>query len=165
MIKPFSTKHLAIASVALFMTAASSGQALADRAYCEDYAHDVASSRADGGSTVGGALVGGSIGAGIGAIVGGNKGAGVGALIGGSTGAIAGADRRNRKYARVYDRAFARCMERARNTGYRREAPRRRAAPEPWTEDWYDYCARKYRSFNPDTGEYLAYSGEYRLCR
>ncbi|MGI9412434.1 MAG: BA14K family protein [Hyphomicrobiales bacterium] len=164
MIKPFSRKHLAVASLALFMTAAGMGQAFAQRAYCEEYAHDVASSRSNDGSTVGGALVGGSVGAGIGAIVGGRKGAGIGALIGGSTGAIAGADRRNRRYAANYDRAYARCMNRARNTGAR-PAARRGPAPEPWTEEWYQYCSAKYRSFNPDTGEYLAYSGQYKVCR
>jgi hypothetical protein len=26
-------------------------------------------------------------------------------------------------------------------------------------------CSRKYRSFNPRTGRYLAYSGRYRRCR
>lgn len=41
----------------------------------------------------------------------------------------------------------------------------RSGAPEPWTDDWYAYCASKYRSFNPRTGRYLAYSGRYRLCR
>lgn len=35
----------------------------------------------------------------------------------------------------------------------------------PWTPEWYSYCAAKYRSFNPDTGYYLAYSGRYRFCR
>ncbi|WP_417768153.1 BA14K family protein [Stappia sp.] len=35
----------------------------------------------------------------------------------------------------------------------------------PWTPGWYSYCARKYRSFNPDTGYFLAYSGRYRFCR
>ncbi|MBL6431218.1 MAG: BA14K family protein [Alphaproteobacteria bacterium] len=45
-------------------------------------------------------------------------------------------------------------------------APRRvyRGAPA-WSPEWYAYCARKYRSFNPRTGYYLAYSGRYRFCR
>ncbi|QPC45211.1 BA14K family protein [Kaustia mangrovi] len=37
--------------------------------------------------------------------------------------------------------------------------------PEPWTPEWYRYCADKYRSFNPETGKYLAYSGQYRFCQ
>ncbi|WP_244318536.1 BA14K family protein [Roseibium hamelinense] len=52
-------------------------------------------------------------------------------------------------------------------------APRRRyVAPapvyyraQPWTPAWYQYCSAKYRSFNPRTGYYLAYSGQYRFCR
>lgn len=30
---------------------------------------------------------------------------------------------------------------------------------------WLDYCRSKYRSFNPATGMYRTYSGEYRPCR
>lgn len=45
---------------------------------------------------------------------------------------------------------------------YYRQAPTRYQA---WTPQWYAYCARKYRSFNPNTGYFLAYSGQYRFCR
>jgi hypothetical protein len=38
------------------------------------------------------------------------------------------------------------------------------AAPTPYTPQWYAYCEAKYRSFNPETGMYLAYSGTYRMC-
>ena len=27
--------------------------------------------------------------------------------------------------------------------------------PEPWTPDWYTYCAQRYRSFNPHTGYFI----------
>jgi hypothetical protein len=37
--------------------------------------------------------------------------------------------------------------------------------PAPWSPAWYNYCSRKYRSFNPNTGYFLAYSGQYRFCR
>ncbi|PTW61600.1 BA14K-like protein [Breoghania corrubedonensis] len=40
-----------------------------------------------------------------------------------------------------------------------------RGRPAPGTPDWYAYCASKYKSFNPRTGRYLAYSGKYRRCR
>jgi hypothetical protein len=30
--------------------------------------------------------------------------------------------------------------------------------------EWNAYCAAKYRSFDPATGMYLAYSGTYRMC-
>jgi len=37
--------------------------------------------------------------------------------------------------------------------------------PAPWSPAWYNYCSRKYRSFNPNTGHFLAYSGHYKFCR
>jgi len=37
--------------------------------------------------------------------------------------------------------------------------------PAPWSPAWYRYCRSKYRSFNPNTGYFLAYSGKYRFCR
>ncbi|MEL7527865.1 MAG: BA14K family protein [Pseudomonadota bacterium] len=37
--------------------------------------------------------------------------------------------------------------------------------PAPWTPAWYNYCHAKYRSFNPNTGYFLAYSGQYKFCR
>jgi hypothetical protein len=37
-------------------------------------------------------------------------------------------------------------------------------APAQFTPEWYAYCEAKYRSFNPETGMYLAYSGTYRMC-
>ncbi len=44
-------------------------------------------------------------------------------------------------------------------------APSVSYAPEPWTPDWYAYCASKYRSFDVNTGMYLTYRGEWRYCR
>ncbi|PVB59444.1 BA14K family protein [Labrenzia sp. 011] len=37
--------------------------------------------------------------------------------------------------------------------------------PAPWSPAWYDYCSSKYRSFNPNTGYFLAYSGQHKFCR
>lgn len=37
--------------------------------------------------------------------------------------------------------------------------------PEPWTREWYSYCTTKYRSFDPQTGYYVTYSGTTQLCR
>jgi hypothetical protein len=39
------------------------------------------------------------------------------------------------------------------------------AAPARGSSEWYSYCAAKYRSFDPATGTYLAFSGERRMCR
>lgn len=36
---------------------------------------------------------------------------------------------------------------------------------QPWTPAWYSYCSQRYRSFNPQTGYFLAYSGQYTFCR
>ena len=38
-------------------------------------------------------------------------------------------------------------------------------APAPWTPEWYSYCARKYRSFDPRSGTYLGYDGYRHLCQ
>ncbi len=46
-----------------------------------------------------------------------------------------------------------------------RNAPSYRARPEPWSDAWYDYCFRRYRSFNPETGYFKSYSGRYIFCR
>ena len=36
---------------------------------------------------------------------------------------------------------------------------------QPWTPEWYAYCRGKYRSFDPGTGYYLGYDGQYHFCR
>lgn len=38
------------------------------------------------------------------------------------------------------------------------------AAPAAWTPSWYTYCKTKYRSFNPHTGRYMTYSGNWQVC-
>ena len=35
---------------------------------------------------------------------------------------------------------------------------------EPGTEAWNEYCAAKYKSFNPDTGTYNSLTGKERRC-
>ena len=35
----------------------------------------------------------------------------------------------------------------------------------PWTPEWYAYCQSRYRSFNPRTGYFLGFDGEYHFCR
>lgn len=46
-----------------------------------------------------------------------------------------------------------------------RPAPVVTYRPAPWSPAWYNYCRAKYRSFNPNTGYFLAYSGQYKFCR
>ncbi|MCM2403482.1 BA14K family protein [Rhizobium sp. S153] len=38
------------------------------------------------------------------------------------------------------------------------------AAVEPWSPEWYDYCATRYRSFNSRTGTYVGYDGRSHFC-
>jgi len=56
-----------------------------------------------------------------------------------------------------------RSVPQARN--YASVAPSGSVAPEAWTQDWYNYCSSKYRSFNPSTGYFTTYSGEQKFCR
>ncbi|HWV41999.1 BA14K family protein [Pseudorhodoplanes sp.] len=42
-------------------------------------------------------------------------------------------------------------------------APAPGYAPPP--PDWIAYCASKYKSFNPATGLYLGYDGQYHPCQ
>ncbi|PRD45259.1 BA14K family protein [Phyllobacterium phragmitis] len=56
------------------------------------------------------------------------------------------------------------------NGGYYPAAPRRvvtyqrSGGFEPWTREWYRYCADRYRSFNPQTGTYRGYDGADHFC-
>lgn len=51
---------------------------------------------------------------------------------------------------------------------YERSAPPRTryyGRPEPYTAEWYRYCDAKYRSFDPQSGTFMSYSGVRKLCR
>lgn len=54
-----------------------------------------------------------------------------------------------RYYNRPYHRHYY-------NSGYR---------PQPWTSEWYAYCASKYRSFHARSGTFQPYHGPRKLCR
>ena len=129
--------------------------------YCDSEARAYAARHADGRGFVGGAVGGAITGAIIGSIVDGGRGAGRGAAIGGGVGALGGAVHESQAWQDAYHYAYDRCMR----ASYRAPARARYDRPEPWTDEWYDYCSAKYRTFNPDTGRYRAYSGKYRLCR
>ncbi|WP_428647890.1 BA14K family protein [Roseibium sp.] len=49
--------------------------------------------------------------------------------------------------------------------GQPQRVPYTKTGLAPFTRQWVAYCSRKFRSFNPNTGMYLAYSGKYRFCR
>lgn len=77
----------------------------------------------------------------------------------------AGADER---YRDAYDEAYGNCMQTER-TAYVVPRGEERVTvtvhPEVGSDDWVSYCSAKYRSFDPDTGTYVTYSGERLPCR
>jgi hypothetical protein len=149
---------VAVASLAI----AGAGTAEAQQARCDAYARDYAQSTVRGQDVVGGAMAGAIGGAIIGGIAGGGRGAGTGALIGSGVGAVGGAVNNESRWRQVYWAAYNDCMSRSSAPAYYSGGG---YAPEPWTAEWYDYCRRKYRSFNPQTGKFLASSGQYKMCR
>jgi hypothetical protein len=52
-----------------------------------------------------------------------------------------------------------------RNTSSPKVARQWAVAPEPFTDEWYQYCADRYRSFDPNTGTFQPYEGPRKLCR
>lgn len=104
----------------------------------------------------------------------------IGGILGLTTGLIIGGSLNQRYYDDpYYGRGYRnygpppRGYYTPRSRTYYRPAQRRHYAPPPpvyrgryaaWSPEWYAYCARKYRSFNPRTGYFLAYSGRYRFC-
>lgn len=154
-------KTLSAAGAVGLLLAVGSTDASAQSGYCDGVARDYASRNTHGGGEVVGGAIGGAVtGAIIGGIVGGKRGAGTGAAIGGGVGAMGGAANQSQRWQSLYHYAYNDCMSRS------APAPvQAYGSPEPWTDEWYDYCHAKYRSFNPETGMFLAYSGEYKPCR
>jgi len=64
------------------------------------------------------------------------------------------------EWKRAYDTAYADCM-----SGRMTVASAEPLPPRAGTRAWLDYCSAKYRSFNPDTGTYMTYSGAEVPCR
>lgn len=126
--------------------------------YCDQYAKDYARSRA-GGAAVGGAVVGGIGGALVGNLLGGKNamlpGAAVGALGGGVVGGTA--------WKKQYNAAYVDCMTSRQPV---KAAPQAIYLPPVGSHEWKQMCAEKYKSFDWDTGYYVAKSnGQYRLCQ
>lgn len=159
--KSLTRKFLAGAFLAAIATVpALENASAATPAYCDRYAREQANHSAPPGTgAVPGAIGGAVVGAIIGGIAGGGRGAGTGAAIGAGVGGVGGAAGRSRRWHNIYDAEYSNCIRGSRsNAAYGR-------APARWSDDWYDYCASKYRSFNPRTGKYLSNSGQYRYCR
>jgi BA14K-like protein/YMGG-like Gly-zipper len=149
-------KVLAALGITALLCGAAAPALARSSSYCDAYARDYANHNTRAGeSVVGGALTGAVGGAILGGILGGKNDAGKGALIGAGVGTTAGAVTSSARWRDNYDYAFHRCMSSGGNAG----------RPTPGSEEWYDYCAAKYRSFNPDTGKYLSTSGGWKPCR
>ncbi len=150
-----SVAGLSIVSVMAFLPQEAAAQS---RTHCQQYAHDYANSRTRTGDNVVGGAVGGAI---VGGVIGSVTGSwGRGAAIGGGVGAATGLGKSSVDWDRHYRYAYNRCV-----SGQVRRAPVGAQRPEPWSPAWYDYCRSKYRSFNPKTGYFTAYSGQKKFCR
>ncbi|MGH6874575.1 MAG: BA14K family protein [Aestuariivirgaceae bacterium] len=149
-------RALVMALAATLVCGSASGVMARSAAYCDDYARDFANQNSNAGENiVGGAVAGAIGGALLGGILGGKKKVGKGALIGTGVGTAAGAVNSSAQWQGDYNYAFNRCM----SSGSAGNSPR------PGSPAWYDYCEAKYRSFDPDTGMYLASSGSWKPCR
>lgn len=158
-----------VAVVALTVTAGFAGTASAGlRDYCDSYARDVAHRKTNGGADVLVGTIGGALsGALIGGLIDRGEGAGKGAIIGGVGGTLLGAGVTSDRYKRAYANAFERCMD-----NYEGQRIRQQAVNDDDADDaaasgrsWSKACARKYRSFDPQTGKYKAMSGKWKPCR
>lgn len=134
-----------LGAVALVVLTAvfSSSAANAGPASCSAYARDIAASEAPRRGLIDGVVIG--------------------TLDTVFTGG-AGADER---YRDAYNDAYRDCMQSDR-VAYvvpRRERVVVTVRPEEGTDEWVSYCSAKYRSFDPDTGTYVTYTGESLPCR
>jgi hypothetical protein len=128
-----------------------------------------------------GGLLGGAAGAIIGGAAGGGRGAAIGAIIGGTTGAVIAAEGqrrgayyywRNGCYVQRPDGAYVAvapgyCAPAA----YYPPPPPPAAAyypppppPPPAQVGAVDYCAQRYRSYDPASGTYLGFDGVRHPC-
>lgn len=95
---------------ALALAAVSAEQAAAkDKAFCREWARDVADRHANAGDVVAGAVFGAIGGAILGGVIDGRDGAGRGALIGGAGGAVLTGATTGDRWEKVYRRAYADC--------------------------------------------------------
>jgi MFS family permease len=85
-------------------------------------------------------------------------------IVGFAAGAILGGALAQPRY-RSYDYYEPAPVYRAPPPVVYRSAPVYYANPEPWTAEWYAYCDARYRSFDPSTGLFYGFDGEYHFCR
>lgn len=152
LVKPIlGAAALAAVAVSFTSTAATAGPAA-----CSGYARDVAAAEAPRRGLIDGVVIGT-----------------LDTVITGG----AGADER---YRDAYDRAYSDCMQTDRlayvvpRSDEAYVVPRseervtvtvRPSARAVGSDEWLSYCSAKYRSFDPETGTFVTYSGETVPCR
>ena len=153
------------AALAMTVMAGLAGEASAGaREYCDSYARDVAHRKTNGGADVLVGTIGGAVtGAVIGGLIDRGEGAGKGAIIGGVGGTLLGAGVTSDRYKRAYANAYERCMDNYEGERVRYRPPK--SQTDGGGRSWTKACARKYRSFDPQTGKYKAMSGKWKPCR
>jgi hypothetical protein len=150
----------ALVLAAVLVCGTTTSALAASQAYCDAQARDYANAYTNtGGNIVGGAVSGAIGGAVLGGIFGGKNKIGRGAAYGAGAGAAVGAVGSAGTWQQNYNYAYRNCR------GTAQPAYRAVGGPPPGTEEWYDYCADRYRSFNPDTGMFLSNSGYWKPCR
>ncbi len=103
-------KRAALVVVSLLSVLAVTPAAEAkSKAFCRQWAEDVANRRANGADVLAGTLLGAVGGAIIGGAIDGRDGAGRGAVIGGVGGTVVGAAGTSERWRKVYRRAYADC--------------------------------------------------------
>jgi hypothetical protein len=69
------------------------------------------------------------------------------------------------QWKEAYNAAYADCMNDSRVAVVAMDEPDVAVRVRPRGTAWLEYCAAKYRSFDPETGTYVTYSGEVAPCR
>ena len=104
---------LALAALVALSGFAVTPSFAASRGACDAYARRVANHKANGGNVVAGTIFGAGAGAILGAALGNGRAGAVatGAIIGGGAGTVMAGSANERKWRRVYMRAFADCRQ------------------------------------------------------
>jgi uncharacterized protein YcfJ len=102
-------KHLILPVLVVLAAGLPAPAEAKSKAYCREWASDVADRHANGGDIVAGALIGAIGGALLGGAIDGHDGVGKGALIGGAGGAVLTGATANDRWESVYRLAYAEC--------------------------------------------------------
>ena len=106
------SKILATALLAIMASGTLATESYAaSKRYCREYARDVADRRTGAQQVIGGAVGGAVAGGLLGAVIGGKHAVRTGLIAGGITGGVLGGAHANKKWDRVYWRAYEDCRD------------------------------------------------------